>query len=308
MRYLLSSLVVLAVVSSVRAESKASGENLLVNGGFERNGGVGTVPEGWKTVDGDGDYFGWVGPRAEQRLGGVGARSGRWFAGLDTEKMGVDSNGQEYAKPRSAICQTVEIPRGSNGIFRLYYNDEGTTSLAFLSVIRLGYTIDSDSISAFQGIVNEGPGEAPSRSGAGMWSQRFHRVGHDAHQNVESLGGWTLAELPVTVPPGEGKARLTLWIGVFDNQNSSELGYWRVDDASLVLTTASKPVSLGGERGIEGTAGGREVQVADVCRRLGCSMFSIHAVIFPFNRQRAFVTDLVERPDDRFEVNRSVSK
>jgi hypothetical protein len=28
---------------------------------------------------------------------------------------------------------------------------------------------------------------------------------------------------------------LTVWVGIFDNQDSTEVGYWRIDDAALVL-------------------------------------------------------------------------
>lgn len=225
----------LALCASTAAHAARAAEptDLLTNGGFEDNGGVGTIPTGWQALDENAEYYGWVAPRAEQRIGEFGPRTGRFLAGLDTDRMGVDTNGMDYATPRCALHQTVRLPAGFRGEFSVFYNDSGSFGLAYVSVVRLAFTIDSTDIAAIRSVhLTQGrPGEA------GVWSQAFHRVEQGLPNTYTALGDWTRAAIPVVVPPGQGDKQVTLWIGVFDYQNSTELGYWRLDDAALVAAT-----------------------------------------------------------------------
>lgn len=219
------------------ARTPTAGENQLVNGGFEQNGGPGTVPVGWEADDELFGYFGWIAPRAERRIGDLWPRTGRFMIGLDSEQMGIDSNGQDYDTPRAAIRQTVKLPGGARGVFSIYYNDIGSTGLAYISVIHLAYTIDSTDIGMIHMPQKREPQGMLVKGEPGVWSRPFHRVSQKLPGSHTSTGDWTLASIPVTVPNGS-KAEVTVWIGIFDNQNSTEVGYWRIDDASLRLEPA----------------------------------------------------------------------
>ncbi len=206
--------------------------NLLVNGGFELNAGEGTVPRGWQVVDEHAGYFGWIAPRVRAEVGGVRARSGRAMAACDTESMGVDSNGRDEETPRSALFQTIVVPAGTRGEFSLFYNDLGSSALGHISALRLGYTLDSEDIRSLS-VVAAGAdaGAAAEAARAGVWSRPFFRVSQRLPFHRGGAGDWARAAIPVALPAGEKPVRLTLWIGIFDNQNSTELGYWRLDDA-----------------------------------------------------------------------------
>ena len=161
------------------------------------------------------------------------------MAACDTESMGVDSNGEDDDTPRSAIFQTIAVPAGTRGFFSVYVNDIGSSALGHISAVRLGYTLGSEDIRRLA-VPPRGrePLDAPAPASAGeakegAWSRPFFRVSESLPYHREGIGGWALASIPVTVPPGEGMARLTLWIGIFDLQHSTELGYWRLDDAAF---------------------------------------------------------------------------
>jgi len=237
-RVALGLLSITFAVSSAAAQS-----NLLVNGGFERNNGVGTIPFGWQADDELFDYTGWVAPRVERRVGEIYPRTGRFMVGLDSELMGVDSNGMDYDRPRAALRQTVTVSGAAQGTFSVYFNDVGSTGLAYLSVIRLAYTIDSIDVRHIR-VAERRPGAAVENSRPGVWSRPFHRVSQKLPGSRTALNDWTLASVPVVVAVA-APVKLTVWIGIFDNQNSTEVGYWRIDDAVLVLTpsTASAPAA-----------------------------------------------------------------
>src|SRR5260370_25665472 len=55
------------------------------------------------------------------------------------------------------------------------------------------------------------------------------------------------------------------------------------------------------ERGGERDAGGSEVGAANHGQRVGCAPVSVHARVFPFERQRAVVPDSVQGADHRFK-------
>src|SRR6218665_2185520 len=57
------------------------------------------------------------------------------------------------------------------------------------------------------------------------------------------------------------------------------------------------------EYGVECVGGWLEVQPLAEGRTLGGAMHAVHAVVFPFHRQRALVAAVVERDDDGFEVD-----
>lgn len=214
-------------------------ENLLANGGFELHTGAGTIPRGWQVVDENEGYFGWIAPRAQSAVAGVWPRSGQAMAACDTEAMGVDSNGRDDDTPRSAIFQTIAVPAGTRGVFSVYVNDIGSSALGHISAVRLGYTIGSEEIQRLAVPRRAGRSrDAPKRAAAeeareGAWSRPFFRVSQRLPYHREGIGDWAFASIPVAVPAGEGMARLTLWIGIFDLQNSTELGYWRLDDAAF---------------------------------------------------------------------------
>src|SRR5260370_18879698 len=62
------------------------------------------------------------------------------------------------------------------------------------------------------------------------------------------------------------------------------------------------------ERGVERDAGGSEVGAANHGQRVGCAPVSVHARVFPFDRQRAVVPDSVQGADQRFEVHVAMAR
>jgi hypothetical protein len=262
--YLLPAWLLLGLLAGATV---AAGErNLLVNGSFEQHSGVGTVPEGWQVVDEHAEYYGWIAPRVERRIGRILPRSGRYMIGLDTEMMGVDTRGKDYDTPRSAIYQTITVPGRTRGTFSIYYNDIGTTALSHLSAIHLAYTINHQEIQRIEiplPLPQEEmapPGEGAARDPApasplsippgrrllpdgslppDTWSRAFYRVSQQMPFAEDALGDWSLASIPVRVDADEPTVKLTLWIGIFDRQNSTERGYWRIDDAAFVLDRSS---------------------------------------------------------------------
>ncbi len=228
-------------VACLLAGSAFAQTNLLVNGGFEDNHGVGTIPTGWQVLDEHLEYFGWIAPRVEQRVAGIGPRTGRYMLALDTEMMGVDTNDQEFFVPRAAIFQTITVPGKTRGTFSVYYNDIGSTALGHVSATRLAYTIDNTEISTIKVAEPPRAGAPAAPPRPNTWSKSFYRVSQKLGQAPAATGDWTLASIPVLVDAGDKPVRLTLWIGIFDNQNSTEIGYWRFDDASF--TTDNRPTT-----------------------------------------------------------------
>ena len=218
----------------------AAQSNLLINGGFEQNNGIGTIPLGWQVDDELSDYFGWVAPRIERRIGEIWPRTGRFMAGLDTELMGVDIHGRDYDTPRAAIRQTVTVSGPVRGAFSVYFNDVGSTGLAYVSVIRLAYTIGSTDIRGIR-LAESNPDAGPADVRPGLWSKRFHRVSQRLPGSRTATSDWTLASIPVVVDSASPVA-LTVWVAIFDNQDSTEVGYWRIDDAALA---SESPHDLG---------------------------------------------------------------
>jgi hypothetical protein len=234
-------------------------KNLLVNGGFEQHDGLGTIPHGWEAVDEHFGFFRWIAPRVERRIGDVGPRSGEFFAGLDTEKLGVNTSDKEGQICRAALYQTVMVPGRCRGRFSLYYNDLGSTALSHVSAIRLAYTVNSTEISEIrfpappqgQLTADRQDGSAPALQtyraneeqptlkediAPAVWSEPWYRVSQKLPDSQTALGDWSPASIPVAVDAGDEPVRLTLWIGIFDHQHSTEIGYYRVDDASLVMS------------------------------------------------------------------------
>jgi hypothetical protein len=214
--------------------------NLLTNPGFEFSAVEGGIPQSWKVVDENADYFGWIAPRAVSLSGNVRPRSGRFMAACDTESMGVDSNGEDYPTPRGALFQTISVPAGVQGTFSVYYNDLGSSALGHISSMRLGYTIESEEIGKLRVPTTERATDpvsikADSAIREATWSRPFFRVSQRLPYHTDGIGDWALASIPVAVPEGSQGVRLSLWIGIFDQQNSTEVGYWRVDDASFRL-------------------------------------------------------------------------
>ncbi len=232
---------VLAITASLLARQGVAGNatagrrDLLINGGFEQHKGVGTIPAGWQALDENLEFFGWVAPRVERSIGGVGPRTGRYMIGLATDMMGVDTNDRQYRLPRSAIFQTLTVPGGTRGTFSVYYNDLGSTALSHVSAIRLAYTIDNAEISTIKFPKELGSKPAAPGTGPGLWSKPYFRVSQKLPSTQAAVGDWSLAAIPILVETDAPEARLTLWIGIFDHQNSTELGYYRIDDASFVI-------------------------------------------------------------------------
>ena len=54
---------------------------------------------------------------------------------------------------------------------------------------------------------------------------------------------------------------------------------------------------------VEGAAAGAEVDLLDVVGGFGCAVVAVHAAVFPFDRERTVVVDVVEGPDDLFEIH-----
>jgi hypothetical protein len=211
-------------------------QNLLTNPGFEENSGTGTVPAGWHAIDENFEYWGWIAPRAERRIGDVAPRSGRYMAGLDTEMMGVDTNGSDYLIVRSGLYQTITVPGKCRGTFSIFYSDLWSTALSHVAAIRLAYTIDDTDIRSIKTPVpkdNEKLPEQPPKPG--LWSKSHYRVAQHLPHSQTAVGDWTPATLPVVVDTDRREVKLTLWIGVFENQSGTEIGYYRLDDASFVL-------------------------------------------------------------------------
>lgn len=206
-------------------------QNLLFNGDFEINQGPGTVPHGWQAVDECAGYEGWVAPRCELVCGEVLPFDGRWMVAVDTERMNVDTTGEDFATPRAALYQTIQVHRGVQGTFRVRYNDNGSSSGAWVSCLRLGYTVDDERISAIGPPAEMAPPQESGNIPATRWGPALYKTSVDNG----GTGDWTEAALPVVVPPGAGLANLTLWIGVFDNSSGDETGYWRVDAATFEL-------------------------------------------------------------------------
>ncbi len=192
--------------------------NEIINGDFEIQPVRGTIPNGWKAWDENAGYERWIACRSEQILAGVLPYHGEWMAAIDTDRMGVNTNGEDFGTVRAALYQTLEMPRGIRGVFRIRYNDLGSTSGAWVSGIRLGCTIDSEDLNDLA---------IPETGKTPAWTRLYYKA---AIENG-GTGDWMTATLPVEVPPGEGNARVTLWIGIFDNSSGTEVGYWRVDDA-----------------------------------------------------------------------------
>src|SRR5690606_26994597 len=55
------------------------------------------------------------------------------------------------------------------------------------------------------------------------------------------------------------------------------------------------------EGGVEGDIGGCQVGALDELHRFGCPRDPVHAGVFPLDRQRALVANVVERPEDALE-------
>lgn len=210
-------------------------QNLLKNPGFEENNGIGTVPAQWHAVDENFEYWGWIGPRVEREIAGIAPRSGRYLVGLDTEMMGVDTNGSDYLIARSGLYQTIPVPGRCRGTFSVFYNDLRSTALSHVAAVRLAYTIDNTDIRSIKTPVSRNNEKLPEQPpGPGVWSKSHYRVGQHLEHSQTAIGDWTLATLPVIVDTDRQEVKLTLWIGIFENQSGTEIGYYRLDDASFV--------------------------------------------------------------------------
>ena len=55
------------------------------------------------------------------------------------------------------------------------------------------------------------------------------------------------------------------------------------------FTGKSLPVKLC----IKNNGTGREIQLPDKCRRLGCAVFTVHVLVFPFHRQGALILNFI---------------
>lgn len=210
-------------------------QNLLRNPGFEEQAVEGAIPPGWQAVDENFEYWGWIAPRVERKIGTVVARSGRFMAGLDTEMMGVDTNGTEYHIPRSALFQTVTVPGKTRGRFSIYYNDLGSSALSHVSALRLAYSVDHAEIRRIEFPAGKGHKPDSGRLPQNLWSEPFFRVSQRLPTAYTAVGDWSFAAIDLVVNSNSQQVALTVWIGVFDHQNSTEIGYWRIDDAALIL-------------------------------------------------------------------------
>jgi len=211
------------------------GRNLLRNPGFEQHNGIGTIPTHWQAIDEHIDYFGWIAPRAERIVGNIGPRSGRYLAGLDLDMLGVDTNDKGYHIPRAALFQTVEGRGQSNGTFSLHYNDLESSALSHIAAIRLAYTVNHTAISDIRFPADSSPEPTLETASPDIWSKPFFRVSQRLPHSQTAVGDWTRAAIPVVVKSTDERVRLTLWIGIFDHQNSTEVAYYRIDDASFVI-------------------------------------------------------------------------
>jgi hypothetical protein len=218
-------------------------ENLLKNPGFEENDGIGAVPRDWQYIDENFEYWGWVAPRTESEIGGIVPRSGRFMAGLDTEMLGVDTNGSDYLIVRSGLYQTITVPGKCRGTFSIYYNDMWSTALSHVACIRLACTIDNTDIRSIKTpLPNDNRKRGKQQPALGWWSKSHYRVAQHLPHSQTAIGDWTLATLPVVIDTDRKEVQLTLWIGIFENQSGTEVGYYRIDDASFVLdATQTQP-------------------------------------------------------------------
>ena len=67
-------------------------------------------------------------------------------------------------------------------------------------------------------------------------------------------------------------------------------------------TTAKKRWhGLIAEGGVKGPAGRLEVHILAILGRLAGTVIAVHAAVFPLDRQRSVVADVVERPDNLLE-------
>ena len=62
------------------------------------------------------------------------------------------------------------------------------------------------------------------------------------------------------------------------------------------------------KRGVEGELAGGEVDPLDKLAGLLRAVETVHAHVFPLDRQRALVADLVQRADDLLEVHPAVAQ
>ncbi len=223
------------------------GVNLLVNPGFEEHGGVGTIPVGWEAVDefvvtDTMAYTGWIAPRVETRIARVPPRNGRYMVGLDTQMMGVDTADSEHTLPRSGMYQTVRVPGKCRGTFSMHYNDIYSGAIGHVSAIRLGATVNDRNMKAIK-LLRVGKNEHPPKwTGApGIWSEPFFRVTEGLPSVHNPVSGWKRGEIEIILDVPDPAVDLTLWIGIFDNQSSTEIGYYRIDDAAFVLHEAGSP-------------------------------------------------------------------
>lgn len=209
-------------------------KNLLVNPGFEDNARIGHIPQGWRAVDENEEYWGWVGPRVERRISEVIPRTGTFMVGLASEVMGVDTNGEDFFTPRSALYQTIRVPGRCRGVFSVYYNDLETELLGHASTTRLAYSVNHADIHRITVPVSPQP-SLEDEPRPDFWSRKYFCVNQYQPLNYESTGDWTLIAMPVIVDTDEPEVDLTLWIGVFENQSGTAVAYWRYDDASFTL-------------------------------------------------------------------------
>lgn len=236
MRCLSNSAMGVLLVVAVVPRLVVAQQNLLKNPGFEENNGLGTVSLNWQAIDENFEYWGWIAPRAEIEIGGIRPRSGRFMAGLDTEMMGVDTNGSDYLIVRSGLYQTITVPGKCRGTFTVFYNDLWSTALSHVASIRLAYTIDNTDIRSIKTPVPKDNEKLPKQpSKPGLWSKSHYRVAQHLQHSQTAVGDWTLATLPVVVDTERKEVKLTLWIGIFENQSGTEIGYYRLDDAGFVL-------------------------------------------------------------------------
>jgi hypothetical protein len=230
-----------AVEASLADARWPAGKNLLANGGFEAHGGVGTIPDGWQAVDeyvvtDNLAYTGWVAPRVESMLAGIAPRNGQFMVGLDTEMLGVDTAGADFKLPRAALYQTVTVPGRCRGTFSIHYNDVYSTALSHVPAIRLAFTANhAEMRKIVLPIVPKGQHPPAWTSVPEVWSEPFYRVTKELPFVHNPVSGWKLGEIEVALDRGEDTVELTLWIGVFENQDSTEIGYYRIDDASFAL-------------------------------------------------------------------------
>ena len=97
--------------------------------------------------------------------------------------------------------------------------------------------------------------------------------------------GGTLRQLPAEDAPSESRSAST--------RSRDALSKKRLSFLAL-------------EGGIEGSAARSEVVGFDVPAGLGGAVHAIHANVFPLDRERPAITDIVERNDDLFELNVAV--